>query len=431
MGNCNSNNNQQNFLNSMENINLNTSTTNSTNNTFVFTRYLYEKEEVKYALLFSLLNKKEDALFWAYELYYSGFREELFHLLFTIYYDFYASLNPSFETYLHNKMNLILQEPQPQKQPNNDSINDSINDSNVQVSIIIHNFMIRPHTTDVFFMRIFVNQLKFVLPSQQLELENDLLQLLSIEDYMTIARILFYELNQTNLKQIFDTIVKYFTEKKALPIKKTFVTQAQKRMKDYPTFARHMLFSKLMHLVCLEKKVQMGKNLYVHVEPEEIVLYETIFADLKEEVVGNGSKRSVLPAYKILPLSTMYSIDEHSYLSLFQLKREKMNIRDAYLDNWLFYASFSPIWRKRILDAGGVIDEINKLVTFSSDDTLEEFYEKYGYEPDEQKKEMQNKTIQEIRKERSWRDIYKQHKNRGVIEIEEMYFDNLEKISYF
>ena len=408
----------------MENINPNTSTTTTP---FVFTRYLYEKEEVKYSLLFSLLNKKEDALFWAYELYYSGFREELFHLLFTIYYDFYASLNPSFETYLHNKMHLILQNIE--KQTNNESNNNESNETDIQVSIIIHNFMIRPHTTDVFFMRIFAKQLNFVLPSQQFELETELLQLLSIGDYMTIARILFYDLKQPNLKQIFETIVNYFTEKKALPIKKTFVTQVQKRMTAYPTFARHMLFSKVMHLVCLEKKVQMGKNLYVHVEPEEIVLYETIHTDLKE--VGNGCKRSVLPAYKILPLSTMYSIDEHSYLSLFQLKRENMNIRDAYLDNWLFYASFSPMWRKRILDGGGAIDEINKLVKFSSDDLLEDFYEKYGYEPDEQKKEIQNKTIQEIRKERTWYDIYKQHKNRGVIDIEEMYFENIDKISYF
>ena len=36
---------------------------------FVFTRYLYEKDEVKLALLIALLNKKEEAIFWAYELY--------------------------------------------------------------------------------------------------------------------------------------------------------------------------------------------------------------------------------------------------------------------------------------------------------------------------------------------------------------------------
>ena len=44
----------------------------------VFTRYLYIKDEVKSALLISILNKSDDAIFWAYELYYSGNKNELF-----------------------------------------------------------------------------------------------------------------------------------------------------------------------------------------------------------------------------------------------------------------------------------------------------------------------------------------------------------------
>ena len=62
-----------------------------------FTRYLYEKSEVKLALTLCILNKKDEAVFWAYELYYSGFKTELTELFWTIYYDFYYTLNPSFE----------------------------------------------------------------------------------------------------------------------------------------------------------------------------------------------------------------------------------------------------------------------------------------------------------------------------------------------
>ena len=69
----------------------------------VLTRYLYLKDEVKLAFLVSLLNKSDDAIFWAYELYYSGFKMEFFDYIWTIYYDFFATLNPSFEQYL-NKM---------------------------------------------------------------------------------------------------------------------------------------------------------------------------------------------------------------------------------------------------------------------------------------------------------------------------------------
>ena len=53
---------------------------------FIFTRYLYEKEEVEIHLLLSLLYKKqEDALFWAYELFYSGFEIHLLQYLLKIY----------------------------------------------------------------------------------------------------------------------------------------------------------------------------------------------------------------------------------------------------------------------------------------------------------------------------------------------------------
>ena len=69
----------------------------------IFTRYLYLKDEVEIALLASLLNKKDDALFWAFELYFSGFESELIEILWKIYYEFYYSLNPSFECYFLKK----------------------------------------------------------------------------------------------------------------------------------------------------------------------------------------------------------------------------------------------------------------------------------------------------------------------------------------
>jgi len=71
----------------------------------VFTRYLYIKQEVRIALLVSILNKSDSAIFWAYELYYSGFQHELFILLWQIYYDFFATLNISYEAYFLKKHN--------------------------------------------------------------------------------------------------------------------------------------------------------------------------------------------------------------------------------------------------------------------------------------------------------------------------------------
>ena len=45
---------------------------------FVLTRYLYIKEDVLMSLLISILEKNYDqGLFWASELYFSGFQEEV------------------------------------------------------------------------------------------------------------------------------------------------------------------------------------------------------------------------------------------------------------------------------------------------------------------------------------------------------------------
>jgi len=68
----------------------------------VLTRYLYRKLDVKYSLLIALLEKDENAsLFWIYELYYSGFREECFEYLLLIYSEIYIHTTPHINKYIH------------------------------------------------------------------------------------------------------------------------------------------------------------------------------------------------------------------------------------------------------------------------------------------------------------------------------------------
>ena len=55
------------------------------------TRYLYSLEEVKYSLFLSILNRNsEEALFWLYEIYYSGFPEKAFELIINIFNDLFV-----------------------------------------------------------------------------------------------------------------------------------------------------------------------------------------------------------------------------------------------------------------------------------------------------------------------------------------------------
>ena len=61
-----------------------------------FTRYLYQMIEVKQSLFIALLDHNpEEALFWTYELYYSGFEEEVYNYVLTIYNTIYKKQNPS------------------------------------------------------------------------------------------------------------------------------------------------------------------------------------------------------------------------------------------------------------------------------------------------------------------------------------------------
>ena len=110
----------------------------------VFTRYLYVKEEVRIALLVSILNKSDDAIFWAYEMYYSGFKHELFTLIWKIYYDFFATINPAYEAYLIKKHREILEL---------DLVRDINLDRDKLVSSIIQDLLFRPFNSDVFLIR--------------------------------------------------------------------------------------------------------------------------------------------------------------------------------------------------------------------------------------------------------------------------------------
>jgi hypothetical protein len=368
-----------------------------------FTRYLYEKDEVKLALILCILNKKEEeSIFWAYELYYSEFKSELVDVFWSLYYDFYYTLNPSFEKYLQTRL-----------KKNLDLDTDSVN----YISMIVNNFMIRPHSMDVFMLKQIVDICDFdktdiqdyiTKPGNNLEvIRRELVTALRTKDFMILASLILIDIKDEHIDTMFEVATNYFVTEMGL----------KKKVQDYDknaTNKRVLILCRIVHYFTVTANKKLGKNLYVHVEPEEVVLYETIHAGVPR---------------KILPLAKIYAIDSNNYLSLFDLKRETQDIKTAYYYDWLYYASHSPLWRTRILKHNGVIDQKNHKVEFDDDD-IDEFYDNYGYEPDEQSKEVENKTIQDIRKERNWLSFYKEHNINGVVEIEDDILSSIDKITY-
>ncbi len=53
-------------------------------------------------------------------------------------------------------------------------------------------------------------------------------------------------------------------------------------------------------------------------------------------------------------------------------------------DNWLYEASLSPIWQKRIAKYGGIVCHESKTVNFDDENNEEKFYNWHDFEPDEQ-----------------------------------------------
>jgi hypothetical protein len=256
---------------------------------------------------------------------------------------------------------------------------------------------------------------------------------LQSEDYMIIASLILSEIKDEQLVDTLSQVVQYFIKKGLNLDSKKIVAEYKKIIKNeyYSNNKRVILLARIMHYFTLTKNIKMGKNIYVHVEPEDIIIYENIYADLK-----SNDLTPILPAYKILPLATIYYIDQYNYLSLFHLKREKYNIITAYREKWLYYASFSPLWKERIVRHKGVIDEKTQTVIFeekeqeSIDENEQAFYNEFGYEPDEQKIETQNKTIQEIKSERTWASFYSEHKTNGILELDDDILNDLSKVIY-
>jgi len=72
----------------------------------ILTRYLYPKHNVEFSLCVSLFKKDaEQAKFWAYEMYYSGYKKQTLVLLVEIYQEFYSEdeYKPKIMAFLQKK----------------------------------------------------------------------------------------------------------------------------------------------------------------------------------------------------------------------------------------------------------------------------------------------------------------------------------------
>ena len=128
------------------------------------------------------------------------------------------------------------------------------------------------------------------------------------------------------------------------------------------------------------------------------------------KTIYENENRCVDRIYNILKEKRLYSVAQ--YIGSFDILRNNIdNFQDNILANWEYYTQHTPCWIERFRLFKASFSENGKIV-FENDDLLEEFYESYGYELDEQSKIIQNQSIETIYK-KSWKIWYDLHFKEG------------------
>ena len=235
------------------------------------TRYLYNKTEAKQCLFLSLLDHNiDEALFWGYELYYSGFEEDTFQFLINIVETIYLESC----SFIAEYTNFIV---------------DNWNKDNSP--ILFGNFIA-------------------TLCTKQYDLKKFCKQYLKIDGNQN------YQRNKNLLLVQLDN--------------------------EY-----------------IEKYKTLDNN-----QPESVLKEKCIY-DVKKEI------------------NRLFNISIPDYEELINL----------YFEKWLYFASEAPIWKERIDEYNGVVNDEENKITFMSEDDEQLFYNKYNYDPDEQENETMEKII--------------------------------------
>lgn len=376
----------------------------------VFTQYLYVKQEVRIALLVSILNKSDDAIFWAYELYYSGFKYELLNLIWKIYYDFFATLNPAYEAYLLKKHKELLSDDSPTQ--------DRV------ISSIIQDLLFRPFNSDVFVLRNLSENFDIDItyhntPAKITHTEDarqNLAQWVANQDFRSITQwILNLNKDKINITNIYNICLDIFEQD--LKLNKSKLEKEFASAINININPNVILLAKIMTLFSKKAELKKGKSIYINVEPEDIITYESI--------IGSNE----IKHYSILEKAYMCGIDDFKHLSLFKLTRNKYNLQEEYKHHWEYHASFSPLWTKRIKQFGGYPDYTKQQIIFKEepdDDLMQEFYKLYGLEPDEQKSQVQHKSIGRFEKVHNWHWFNERYKKNGLVEVYEEELDEFD-----
>lgn len=318
----------------------------------ILTRYLYVKEEVMTALLTSILESSPNALYWAYELYFSGFEQDTMDLLFKIYYYLFACQNPDMEEYMRKK----------RTQTNNPHI----------IHDIVQTMLSRSFDTDVLLLHRIAVYLDYDVDTPTFDLK---------------------KMSNTDLAAY---IVGHPEECDLL---------MTKVCTHYKIPKWEWTIQSLKPIILLSKCIALAHPTTAATNVAPVCNTELI-ADQKKCVEPYVTVE-MRPAYNVLK-TVCRPIDPDHYLAIFGSPRTNIPMyMKIYHTCWLLCAAYTPIWAKRIASHGGTVDREKNIITFKNEELEESFYDKYGYEPDEQCVEVQHRNMCPILEGKTWPQVVK------------------------
>jgi len=334
----------------------------------ILTRYLYFLDECFYSLLFALINKTsmKEVMFWTGEIYYSGFEEKLWFHIWKIYYDFYAIKYPKFE----KKINKLAKGWE---------INPSI--ENIQNVL---NFLYYSKTDYTVFMMRMMNiktptcKYPGKLPTwlKKLELNKTERKLIrSIHDDKK-TNILFY-LNdfKDSPERCYEIIKLYYNTIHNYELKNIDLNSI------YYTDKMHVILALICHLALPQNKIQ-----------HKLVSKKFDKKYVQQQIDFN--EQEIVPLYKTLVHKRCYEVSPLiGIFSLMRYKCQDIDFKDILRLHWDYFAYNAPIWKNRVDKCNGRSEDVDHSLKFKTLDDFEDFYENFNYEPDEQSKEVQDKSI--------------------------------------
>jgi len=406
--------------------------------TMKFTRYLYNQDEVKLTLLENLLNQKnlKECYFWIYEYYKSTYVDETFNFIYKIYYDFYGLKNPKFE----KKINKYYKQ--------------FTNDNNIKyILVIIKNLFKFEKDSTIFLLRTYYSRnLLSILKSKNIVLDNfkipnknqqKLANSICQKNKNGIAYYLKKSINDNNLIELLSKILKnniiinvnYDKYSQLLFIiinsfkikskKKIFYLKVKNEeienvlLSNYKSYyENYLIINDENYISDWMKKAPIGfDEIFPNPKNQIEFVMKQKYKDIQEaldnlwkyKVKGNeydsinffGSilediLLKIETPYKIFQNKRLYSISDN--IGCFNLQRDKYDLNNIFWYHWEYFAYKSPIWKKRFDKYNININDKKQIIEFKNDDELEEFYQNYGFEPDEQNINIQEKSTKKVKK---------------------------------